>query len=157
MTLHFIDAAHFTFIPLKDVAWIKVTRMAFRTKGKILTSNIYVHFSSVRGEKNTGDTSVLIFYYYCLSFINKIRWKYIRWSSGYAKLREYFTTSMMIYYALSPSSKSQGNSLDASNASSVRFSNRGFALSSLNFLSFYVAACLFILHPRLEAFFFILT
>lgn len=35
---------------------------------------------------------------------------------------------------------------------SIRFSDRGSALSSLNFLPFYVAACLFILHPQLGFF-----
>lgn len=42
----------------------KVTQMAFRTKGEILTSNIYVRFFRYK-EKNTGDMCILIFYYYC--------------------------------------------------------------------------------------------
>lgn len=60
-------------------------------------------------------------------------------------------TSMMIYYALLRRKVEKTPTLLPTLR--VCFSNRGFALSSLNFLSFYVAACLFILHPRLEVFY----
>lgn len=120
-------------------------------EGEIFISN-YSHTSLPRTVKSTSNTRVLILsiLHYC-PHIRHYESMCTLGSSEYVKTRENIRLRQWWYITFLRREVPRRKFWRCFYRS-VCFSDRGSALSSLNFLSFYVAACLFILHPHGQGF-----